>query len=929
MNLRTRIKTDGSMIVEQTSGDHAGEFIIDCSSDKIIADGLRDVLDSLNDEISYQSRTDRMILRDLTAYYDFGAPDSVVKTGIRGLLFYLDDWSISGVTKALAADQVGGKTASAITESTSTSTRYLMNINSNTQGPGWCRVKCSYKPGPNYFSERYRIRPHGLATALLSLNLPTEGALLYPEEISPRGYLFYQAETAGIGSSEGFLIKPRGDGWIDAEWDVSLKGGGAYYTRGPALYLDPSGDTTGTLPGVILTLSNLSISQDLVSEVTPIFGRSTYSLRQNNTGSRPTLAPDTWFGGSSLYESIEASCSMSASLPSSTNYTVSAIVLCKNLRPVSNCQILSLAGTTSSIKLNCTTTGCWQIVRTDDLGIAQTQTTTYPIAPVPVCVTLSTNNSNIFLYVDGQLVDTMTVSGASSTITNFILFGGDSRSIVRNLAISNSTLDATSVQTLARTQRSEAKLPSTWPVVIISGQSNAYSFGTQNDLCANGVYTHPDTGAYYSDDNGYENTDHLWHTGIGGDYQVPCIGIRSGYMFEAAQTGLPCIAINSARAGTAISSWMTGGAALTQLQTSVSTAINYLGTHLINYDSFVWVQGEQEATYGDSSYLEHLRTLRTTIRSTYGSTVKFCLLRLNRWFLDDATNYPYASNIQAAQDSFAAEDTNTYIAECDGGQYLDYCIHYPNRMRHEIGRRLFKAKNQQYPTIEILNPDYPQRGTWTTGGYWDVENNIVKSGSTITSIASREGSAVLTASGSPTLVTTWSANSRKAISFASATDYLSLVDGTLFGNFSGDATSIILFAQFKTSTSPSGTIISLADSDASDIACQFILNTTTNLNAIRTQTTTTTNARTIAASTYYTQVYVLDGTNCYLIDSTGIRAAVTENAASMTVDRLQINAIASSGGGVQMLRRWGLKRPASNYPIGEAAELYTMLSGLG
>ena len=40
MNLRTRIKTDGTMIVEQTSSDHAGEFVVECDPSQVIAQGL-------------------------------------------------------------------------------------------------------------------------------------------------------------------------------------------------------------------------------------------------------------------------------------------------------------------------------------------------------------------------------------------------------------------------------------------------------------------------------------------------------------------------------------------------------------------------------------------------------------------------------------------------------------------------------------------------------------------------------------------------------------------------------------------------------------------------------------------------------------------------------------------------------------------------
>ena len=51
MNLRTRIKTNGDMIVEQTSSDHAGEFVVECDADKVIAQGLltASVSASLND----------------------------------------------------------------------------------------------------------------------------------------------------------------------------------------------------------------------------------------------------------------------------------------------------------------------------------------------------------------------------------------------------------------------------------------------------------------------------------------------------------------------------------------------------------------------------------------------------------------------------------------------------------------------------------------------------------------------------------------------------------------------------------------------------------------------------------------------------------------------------------------------------------------
>lgn len=100
-----------------------------------------------------------------------------------------------------------------------------------------------------------------------------------------------------------------------------------------------------------------------------------------------------------------------------------------------------------------------------------------------------------------------------------------------------------------------------------------------------------------------------------------------------------------------------------------------------------------------------------------------------------------------------------------------------------------------------VEPDYPQAGSWATGGYWDADHGITLSGPNITAAASREGASVLTGTGTLTIVNDPLTNTN-VVQGNVSTSYLQEIDSVRWGKFGGLHTPYIAFMQVTFDAAP-------------------------------------------------------------------------------------------------------------------------------
>jgi hypothetical protein len=867
------------------------------------------------------------------AFYDFGVPSSVQANGVSGADPNLNNWTAGGVTKAVVTSPDGGS-ATALTES-GTTDRWIQQIAANTHGPGWTRIRFSFLPGAQYPAQRYMVLGNAYAGSEF-LALPSKASLRYPE--SDISYSAYQATTDAF--YDGFKFTLRDSGWIDVEYEFQAHVAGTYGSR--LGMISTRGTSTVPIAGVAMTVGPLVYEQSRVVSVVPTVGTSDSVLTQETDSARPVLAPDIWIGGGScLVEGHANSCAISGPFPGGKTWSAAAIVWVRQVRPTSTARtVFELTGTTASIKLQVNTTGKWVLSRTNDSGVTVTSALDWYVAPVPVHALLVHSNGTLSLYIDGYLAGTLSYT-SDATVTGVKLFGGDSKSEIRSFAVWTTGLNSADIGTVCSYQRSAANLPKRWPVVIHSGQSNTtVSRGNTMRLSSNGAFSRPGYATYCCDYSA-GNSDKLWLPGVLGNPIATSFGLRVGYAMAAQENGEQIIEINCASGGTAITEWLAGGAMYTFMPQQISNALSSLGTPLWEVTDFTWVQGEAEANSSAEiagAYLSNLRTLRTQIRALYGSGVRFTIHRLNTWLGTRTADYLQADTVRAAQDVFWAEDANTFMSRLDGGQWLDYNVHYTNSAITEIGKLLYRVSRSLSHSVQISNVDYPQRGTWGTGAFWDAENGVVKTGDNITTITAREGGAVLTAVGTPKLLTTWT-GSRKCFSFADAAAYMTCVDGTKWAGFGGTNIALILAIQFTIPTLAAGkSLLNFCNSDNTHGQANLVTHSTpTTLNAIAKSAGNTpisiTNTLTIAENTVKSLVYCVAGTSRYIISGTispQIGAAQTDFSGVVTApDRLILNGLLTDSGGGLLVRRLGVKLAATTNPLAEAIDLYTSLSSLG
>jgi hypothetical protein len=864
--------------------------------------------------------------------FDFSQTQTVQIKPLSGNNPVAGTWTLTGLTAVNSLfDKDGIPRASALTES-GTSSRLARLAPGNLASVGWIRATFSYLPGAEYDAKHLFFE----FSSTQFIELPSLQSLRYPS--SDTSYTIYELTTPS-GYHNGYSFSARTDGWIDVIYETNLIP--VNVAEGQLCDIGTRGASRFPLTGPVITVSNVHLQQDKVSYITPARGSTDLILAQGTDGYCPVLSPDIWFGHSALVEGYGNSCALTYSIPSCTLATIEMCIWVREHSPTSTArQVYSLNGTTSRLAVSVDPTGVWSITRTNDAGATVTQLTTQPVAPVPVCLQLVAGPSSVSLYIDGTLAaGGVMATSTTATFTSRTLFGGNARSVVENLAEHFGSAWTVPQLTVSCTElRAMAYLPTQWPITLVFGQSNAVSIKAgANTLVGNGILARPGYAFYLGDNGGYLTTTG-WDTDpISGPSGS---GIRTGWQAEAVKNNIPAIVINCGHGGTPITSWLPSGADYVYLPATVAGALAALGTSLYEFTDALWIQGEAEAnTIGTlaATYAADLTALISWIRGLYGANIQFGIHRLNEWLGPNTTTptvtYMSSDAVRAAQDQVAATVPGTYLTRLDGGDRTLWQIHYSAPQCVEIGREAWRVRHQQSARLAIIEPDLPQRGTWSTGGYWDMEHGVSLTGTTITSWASREGTAVLTATSTPQM-TTDPVGGRRIATMAPG-KILSLIDGYHWGVYGGSSTPpFIIGIMWWTGVTEAGNTIYLGQID-SGIAQSFTLaQSGTTLLAIRYgqggSVETVIGNTIVADTTLQYAVYAADGTHCWKIDPSGTSIVNDFGGTLIGVDRLYINAghFGGQSTGDMSVRRLMIKTPTQADVLGEATELYTGLSSL-
>ena len=969
MNLRTRIKTDGTMIVEQTSGDHAGEFVIECDASKVIAQGLltasisavsssmdqlplasadgpglmsadsKHVVDTL--ELRYPVTTFKRpasLIPNALVYYDFSGT-AVAAVKITGLQPNVNAFSaISGWSKTQGFGPDGGYDWAVLTES-GTSARYLTNSVVSDFGPGFARQVADYTHVPQYASRRYRLIKAALGDVnFLHLLSKTEA-----DGSSTADYVLYQASAEWYQST--FNVRHIGNGVLRITSDANLYHTGAAWGTQSAKVATASSCPALSGAGVF-ALKNVTMEQERVAAVYPTYGDSTYALTQTVNLNRPTVGLGIWVdGGRVLVDSCGIASSISGALPARTALTVSCIHFTRQPFAITNARrVLRLSGTTAAVELSVGTTGYWEISHTDDAGVTTTATSSCRVAPVPVHVALVKSGATLRLYVDGRLYDTITGLGVT-TITGQTVLGGQSQSQLHQYGVHEALAD-TDVSTLSAEARQWAGLPSVWPAVLHTGQSNNGDT-MAGATTAQGMFVRGDAGyARYSSHVDARNTTHRWFASAHRNKTTdPTGGLSLGWAQESYANRDPWVAISLWEGGRASTAWLDGGDVKEFIRTELPAALASFGTHLIELRALTVIQGEAECVAGVGNWTANWTDFVTWLRANYGAEIRAIFMRPNAWLgttADQAGN-AYAADVRAACDTLVATLPNAASVRLDGGQWVGYNVHYHPYALRQIGRLFYQEYHRLAHNIDALWPEWPQQTTWSTGDIWDCESGIITSGGTVLGAVSvhtgRESSRALAPSGTVNVVAEYSQNALKALRFnQSGGGTLVYTDASIGANFSGTNKPLILFVQFSidASANPANAdLIALTNAAGSNIAAKIAIAANvavaTRSDGSTTATRTGTESLALQAPSHtHTLVALYGGSNLYLVDASGAfdYSTAATYSASVTVDRLVVG---STGTNVK-IRRFGYKIPISaageNNYLGEAITLHQTLRSL-
>ena len=444
---------------------------------------------------------------------------------------------------------------------------------------------------------------------------------------------------------------------------------------------------------VFLEVASVEFEQSRVAEIYDVRG-ATLRFSEAANASRQVLAPDLWLNSRPCFvEARNDNATAFGRTPlinaAITPKTASIVLKIQDMQP-----IVAALGTVirvGDISLKVGTDLQWHIVQ----GATDYDTAVY-VPAVPVCVTLRIDGGDVDLFVDGQQVATTTMTQGS---TGYQIGGDNAEVIWEQDSLETTALSDSEISAKALKMRQLSGLPAQWPLHVLTGQSNAvdqYSLARTRALTDDGLVMAPGWACKVANDG---ITDTRWTNGASLNYQVgapsyPNLqGVNTG-IFAASQVAQePLAMLLCAKGGVRITEWLTGGPMESHLAAMVAQAIARFGTHLVEVDTFYFIQGEADASDAGyaAAYAANLEALRTLWRTAFGTQIKIVLLKLST-FTDAVCSE--GNTIRAAQDALAAAhpaDVATATPTADPAHFQD-TLHVDVYYRHEHGKLLYAAR---------------------------------------------------------------------------------------------------------------------------------------------------------------------------------------------------------------------------------------------
>lgn len=466
------------------------------------------------------------------------------------------------------------------------------------------------------------------------------------------------------------------DGWEDVTLETHLFGASSAGIFVPAFR---TASVTGN-NAVVAEVASVEYRQKRVSQVTDVRD-ATVRLTEGTNAARQVLAPTLWNANSKCF--VEAwNTGTNGKTPitdaSVTPDVLGAVLHVGQRAPGAIGKVLRIG----DIEAKVGTDGQWHITQS-----ASDTDTGVNVAAVPVCAVLRVGGGSADLFVDGELIGSAAYTQGS---TGYAIAGDRAEVIWKSAVAFEATKSDAEIAQFSATMRTRAGLPAVWPLVIWSGQSNAIdyagSFGTR-ESAKHGLRRCPGWAMRVHNDG---SASPIWLNGVTNEVQhADYIGSTSGWIKAAQTDESPCAILACAKGGTGAIEWLEGGYMWDHTLTAVAAAIAAFGTHLVEVDTWVWIQGESEASGpSHAEYLTRLNAIRSQLHAEYGAQVKWVGLRLSE-FVD----LEFDAEVRATQDAFAAaHDDVVYVTPtADPAAFAD-AGHYHYWAKIPIGEALYAAR---------------------------------------------------------------------------------------------------------------------------------------------------------------------------------------------------------------------------------------------
>jgi hypothetical protein len=401
------------------------------------------------------------------------------------------------------------------------------------------------------------------------------------------------------------------------------------------------------------------------------------------------LAPTLWMNTGRCFVEAVGNGSFGLTPMSTSSITPVSAVLVVQVRdraPLTPGKVLRLG----NIEIKVGTTGTWHIVQ----GASDVDTGSY-VSAVPVALGVTIAGGLVSMFVDGEEVGSAAFAQGG---TGWSVGGDNAEVIWKSAAARLSALSSSDISALSLAMRARAKLPTMWPLVVLSGQSNAVdsSGHFQNrGAMLSGMRNCPGW-AYKSFNSGAVTSN--WLNGVANEISSgDFAGVNSGWIAASQLSGYPCAVLGCAKGGAHASEWLEGGAMRAHVETAVAQAFERFGTHLVKFATWLWIQGEGDAgTSGESaSYQSKMELIRSWLHDTWGQDIRWVGVRLSE-YVTNATE-PFADVVRAQQDAFAASYSDVvYITPTDDPSHFSDALHYHWWQQIVLGQRSFEEYESEF-----------------------------------------------------------------------------------------------------------------------------------------------------------------------------------------------------------------------------------------